>query len=80
MKEPIAKKVERIVKKFGFTDICVLSDQSGVVELSGTVPDINDRPLVVAIARTTPGVREVRSDITIEKTPRQMDSSSNGVI
>ncbi|EMI44960.1 Transport-associated domain protein [Rhodopirellula sp. SWK7] len=45
----------------------VSSDQSWHVTLTGTVDEINDRALVVAIARTTPGVTVVRSEITLTK-------------
>lgn len=66
--ESLRVRVERIIKRFGFAGVQVSDEQAGHVTLTGSVDDINDRPLVVAIARTTPGVREVRSDIAIGKT------------
>tara|TARA_A100001391_G_scaffold157687_3_gene116010 strand:+ start:1544 stop:1747 length:204 start_codon:yes stop_codon:yes gene_type:complete len=65
MKEELHQKVERIVHRFGFGTIRVGNGRTGQVTLSGSVSDINDRALVVAIARTTPGVQEVLSEITV---------------
>ncbi|GAA4469591.1 BON domain-containing protein [Novipirellula rosea] len=64
--ETLHAKLERIVRKFGFDDIRVSSIKSGHVELTGTVNDINDRALIVAIARTTPGVQKFTLEIKIE--------------
>ncbi|WP_404309669.1 BON domain-containing protein [Neorhodopirellula lusitana] len=65
--EPLCARVERIIKRYGFEGVQVSSDQSWHVTLTGTVDEINDRALVVAIARTTPGVTVVRSEITLTK-------------
>ncbi len=67
MNEPLHKKVQRIVHRFGFHGIRVANGKPGHVTLSGSVNEINDRALVIAIARTTPGVQEIRSDITLTK-------------
>lgn len=65
--ETLRARVERIIRRFGFDGVHVSSDQSWHVTLTGTVDEINDRALVVAIARTTPGVTVVRSEITLTK-------------
>ncbi|EMI17288.1 Transport-associated domain protein [Rhodopirellula maiorica SM1] len=65
--EPLSVRVERIIKRYGFDGVQVSSDQPWHVTLTGTVDDVNDRALVVAIARTTPGVTVVRSEITLTK-------------
>jgi hypothetical protein len=65
--EPLNVRVERIIKRFGFDGVHVSSDQPWHVTLTGTVDEVNDRALVVAIARTTPGVTVVRSDIAFSK-------------
>ena len=67
MKEQSHQKVERIVHRFGFANVCVSNDKAGHITLSGNVGDINDRALLVAVARTTPGVQEVNSEITVNK-------------
>jgi|TARA_R110002073_G_scaffold154858_5_gene310063 osmotically-inducible protein OsmY len=67
MKEQLYQKVERIVHQFGFANVRVTNGKTGQVTLSGSVSDINDRALVVAIARTTPGVQEIHSEITVTK-------------
>ncbi|TWT97206.1 BON domain-containing protein [Neorhodopirellula pilleata] len=65
--EPLSARVERIIRRFGFEGVHVSSDQSWHVTLTGIVDDVNDRALLVAIARTTPGVTVVRSEITVSK-------------
>ena len=65
--ETLSARVERIIKRYGFDEVQVSSDKSWHVTLTGTVDDVNDRALVVAIARTTPGVAVVRSEITLTK-------------
>lgn len=65
--ETLSARVERIIKRYGFDEVQVSSDKSRHVTLTGTVDDVNDRALVVAIARTTPGVTVVRSEITVSK-------------
>ncbi len=67
MKEQLHQKVERIVHRFGFANVCVSSGKAGQITLSGNVDDINDRALLVAVARTTPGVQEVHSETTVNK-------------
>ncbi len=67
MKEQLHQKVGRIVHRFGFANVCVSSGKAGQITLSGNVDDINDRALLVAVARTTPGVQEVHSEITVNK-------------
>ncbi len=67
MSEPLHTKVERIVKRFGFDAVRVTSLNAGHVELSGTVREIDDRALLVAVVRTTPGVQEIRNEVTIIK-------------
>ncbi|QDV55388.1 MULTISPECIES: BON domain-containing protein [Rosistilla] len=64
--ETLHAKVERIVHKFGFDNVCVSSIKAGHVEMTGTVSNINDRALIVAIARTTPGVQQFSIEIKIE--------------
>lgn len=67
MKEQLHQKVERIVHRFGFANVRVSNGKAGQITLSGNVDDINDRALLVAVARTTPGVRDVHSEITVTK-------------
>lgn len=67
MKEQLHQKAERIVHRFGFANVRVSNGKVGQVTLFGSVSDINDHALVVAIARTTPGVQEVHSEITVAK-------------
>lgn len=43
--------------------------RQGVVTLSGRVPDASLRDRALDVARTTPGVSEVRSEIEVEKAP-----------
>ena len=43
MKEQLHQKVERIVHRFGFANVCVSSGKAGQITLSGNVDDINDR-------------------------------------
>lgn len=64
--ETLHAKVERIVRKFGFDNVCVSSIKAGHVEMTGTVSDINDRALIVAIARTTPGFQQFSMEIKIK--------------
>lgn len=65
--EPLSVRVERIIKRYGVDGVQVSSDQSWHVTLTGNVDEVNDRALVVAIARTTPGVTVVLSEITVSK-------------
>ncbi len=64
--EALHATVERIVRKFGFDNVCVSSIKAGHVVLTGTVSDINDRALIVVIARTTLGVQQFSIEIKIE--------------
>ncbi|TWU55966.1 BON domain-containing protein [Rubripirellula reticaptiva] len=63
----LSARVERIIKRFGFDGVHVSSDKTGQVTLSGILDEVNDRALVVAIARTTPSVTVVRCEITFSK-------------
>ena len=67
MKEQLQQRVERIVHRFGFANVRASNGKTRQITLSGSVDDINDRALVVAIARTTPGVQDVHSEITVTK-------------
>lgn len=67
MKEQLQQKVERIVHRFGFANVRASNGKAGQITLSGSVDDINDRALLVAVARTTPGVQDVRSEITVTR-------------
>ena len=67
MKEQLQQRVERIVHRFGFANVRASNGKTRQITLSGNVDDINDRALLVAVARTTPGVQEVHSEITVAK-------------
>ncbi|MAS38365.1 MAG: transport-associated domain protein [Anaerolineaceae bacterium] len=67
MKEHLHHKVERILRRYGFTDIRVRPDSDRQVVLSGTVADFDERAMAIAIARTTPGVQEIENEINIAK-------------
>lgn len=67
MKEQLPQTVKCIIYRYGFANVRVPEGKARQVVLSDSVSDINDRASVVALARTTPGVQGVHSEITVTK-------------
>tara|TARA_R110002049_G_scaffold288423_1_gene470865 strand:- start:35761 stop:35997 length:237 start_codon:yes stop_codon:yes gene_type:complete len=62
----IETRIDKSLARLGFPNLNVMMDSHGMAELTGAVRDVNDRSLITAIVRTTPGVTGVKNLVKVE--------------
>ena len=58
--DPLAQKVTKSLVRFGYTNVLATHVGGRTIRLSGETETSDERALVIAIARTVPGVVGVR--------------------
>lgn len=61
----IETRIKKSLVRLGLLNLDVTVDSLGIAELTGSAETWDDRALIAAVARTTPGVAGVKNQIRV---------------